>query len=47
MNHAVFPQYSPKNIYQIKALPADERSLHKFNGANFDKIDQNHVPNSM
>ena len=31
LNHAIDPNYSPNNIYQVKVLPADERSLHKFN----------------
>jgi hypothetical protein len=41
INYNVFPDYKPNMIYQIKALPADERSLHKFNGASFDNIDSN------
>lgn len=26
------------NIYEMKVLPADERSIHKFNGATFEDI---------
>ena len=43
----MFPEFDPKNIYQIKVLPADERSNHKFNGATFNRIDENHGPNSV
>jgi hypothetical protein len=27
--------YDAMNIYEMKVLPADERSIHKFNGATF------------
>ena len=47
INRKVFPGFDPNNIYQMKVLPADERSLHKFNGANFDKPDGDHAPNNM
>ena len=43
-NKEVFPEFDPWNIYQVKVLPADERSIHKFNGATFDRPDGNHVP---
>ena len=46
-NRKVFADYDPVNIYEIKPLPADERSYHKFNGATFSKIDQNHSPSIM
>lgn len=26
------------NIYEFKVLPADERRLHKFNGATFENV---------
>ena len=34
------------NIYEIKVLPADERSIHKFNSGTFHNIDEGN-PNSM
>jgi hypothetical protein len=27
--------YDAMNIYEMKVLPPDERSIHKFNGATF------------
>ena len=42
----IFPNFDPMNIYQIKVLPGDERSVHKFNGATFTKIDA-HSPTTM
>ena len=32
MNYVVFPEYDPMNLYELKVLPHDERSVHKFNG---------------
>jgi hypothetical protein len=46
-NKKTFPNFNPNNIYEVKALPADERSIHKFNGATFENIDGSHNPNSM
>ena len=34
-NTSLDSRYDPMNIYQIIAVPADERSVHKFNGTNF------------
>ena len=34
-NTSIDSRYDPMNIYQIIAVPADERSVHKFNGTNF------------
>jgi hypothetical protein len=31
----------------VKVLPADERSIHKFNGATFEKIYNSHNPRSI
>ena len=47
LNLKVFPEFNPNNIYEIKVLPADERSIHKYNGATFNKVDLDHSPNSM
>lgn len=38
INYKIDPNYDPMNIYDYKVLPADERSIHKFNGATFDNI---------
>ncbi len=38
INFKINPNYDPLNIYDYKVLPADERSIHKFNGATFDNI---------
>jgi hypothetical protein len=38
LNKTLDPNYNPENIYQIKVLPQDERSLHKFNGTTFTDI---------
>lgn len=46
-NRKVFPNFNPNNIYEVKVLPADERSIHKFNGATFQNIDRNHNPKSI
>jgi len=35
LNKAVFKNFDPSVFYEIKILPADERSIHKFNGATF------------
>jgi hypothetical protein len=37
-NYKVLKTYDPVNIYEFKVLPADERSVHKFNGATFQGI---------
>ncbi len=47
LNLKVFPEFHPNNIYEIKVLPADERSIHKYNGATFNKVDLDHNSNSM
>lgn len=38
LNYAIHPDFSPDNIYEVKVLPSDERSLHKLYRANYDKI---------
>ena len=38
INYTVLKTYDPMNIYEFKVLPADERSVHKFNGATFENI---------
>ena len=35
VNKKVFSSYDPENIYQIKTLPQDERSIHKFNNSSY------------
>jgi len=39
VNFKINPDYDPMNIYEFKVLPADERSIHKFNGATFANAD--------
>ena len=34
-NKLIFPEYNPENIYQIKVLPQDERSYHRYNRSSF------------
>ena len=46
-NKAVFSNYDPSLIYQVNVLPGDERSVHKYNGATFNKIDENHSQTNM
>lgn len=38
VNFKTFAPYDPSNIYQIKVLPHDERSVHKFNGTTFENL---------
>ncbi len=38
MNSIIFSKYDPQQIYQIIALPQDERAMHKFNGPTFTDI---------
>jgi hypothetical protein len=35
INHLIMEDYDAMNIYEMKVLPPDERSIHKFNGATF------------
>lgn len=35
-SEAVFPEFDSGSVYEMKVLPSDERSIHKFNGASFD-----------
>jgi hypothetical protein len=46
INHIILEDYDPINIYEMKVLPADERSIHKFNEATFVGIDKANT-NSM
>jgi hypothetical protein len=37
LNKKTVPDYNTSNLYEIKVLPKDERSMYKFNSATFDK----------
>jgi hypothetical protein len=38
INYKINADYDPLNIYEIKVLPKDEKSLHKFNAATYGEI---------
>ncbi len=46
INYQIKANYDPMNIYDNKVLPADERSIHKFNAATFESI-YSSSPNTM
>lgn len=46
INYQINPDYDPMNIYEIKVLPKDERTIKKFNGATYEGI-YGGDPNSM
>jgi hypothetical protein len=44
-NKEIFADFDPFNIYEINPLPQDERSLHKYNGVTYDRIDRGNPNN--
>lgn len=38
VSYKIFSTFDPWKMYQVKVLPADERSIHKFNHVNYDSI---------